>query len=42
MAISSPAQGVWFPPWAEILAQARLKALERRAYYRAIIEWQRT
>ena len=41
MAISSPAQGVWFPQWAEILAKTRLKDLERRAYYRAIIEYLR-
>jgi hypothetical protein len=41
MEISSPAQGVWFPQWAEILAKTRLKDLERRAYYRAIVEYLR-
>src|ERR1035438_8221012 len=41
MAISSPAQGVWFPQWAEVLAQFPLKELERRAYYRAIVEYLR-
>ena len=41
MAISSPAQGVWFPQWAEVLAKARFKDLERRAYYRAIVEYLR-
>ena len=33
--------GVWFPNWAEVLARVRLKELERRAYYRAIIEYLR-
>jgi hypothetical protein len=41
MTISSPAQGVWFPQWAGVLAKAPLKDLERRAYYRAIIEYLR-
>ena len=41
MAISSPAQGVWFPQWAGVLAQFPLKELERRAYYRAIVEYLR-
>ena len=41
MAISSHAQGVWFPQWAEVLAQFPLKELERRAYYRAIVEYLR-
>jgi integron integrase len=41
MAVSSSAQGVWFPQWAEILAKSPLKELERRAYYRAIVEYLR-
>jgi integron integrase len=41
MAISSPAQGVWFPQWAEVLAHVPLEELERRAYYRAIAEYLR-
>jgi hypothetical protein len=41
MAIPSPAQGVWFPQWAEVLAKARFKDLERRGYYRAIVEYLR-
>ena len=41
MAISSSAQGVWFPQWAGVLAQSPLKELERRAYYRAIVEYLR-
>jgi hypothetical protein len=39
MASSSCYQGVWFPQRAEILAQSPLKELERRAYYRAIVEY---
>ena len=35
------ADGVWFPNWAEVLARVRLKELERRAYYRAIVEYLR-
>jgi integron integrase len=31
------ADGVWFPNWAAVLAKARLKDLERRAYRLAII-----
>lgn len=41
MAISSSVQGVWFPQWAGVLAQSPLKELERRAYYRAIVEYLR-
>jgi hypothetical protein len=33
--------GVWFPNWAEVLARVRLQELERRAYYRAIVEYLR-
>ena len=33
--------GVWFPNWAAVLASVRLKELERRAYYRAIVEYLR-
>jgi hypothetical protein len=33
--------GVWFPNWAEVLAGVRLQDLERRAYYRAIVEYLR-
>jgi len=36
MALSTPAQGVWFPQWAEVLAKARLLDSERRTYRRAI------
>ena len=39
MALPSPAQGVWFPQWAEVLARARLKDQERRAFRRAIFEY---
>ena len=39
MGLSSPAQGVWFPHWAEVLARIRLKDLERRAYRSAIMEY---
>ena len=39
MALSSPAHGVWFPQWAEVLSRARLKDLERRTYRRAIGEY---
>jgi integron integrase len=41
MAVSSSTSGVWFPQWAEVLATAPLKDLERRAYYRAIVEYLR-
>jgi integron integrase len=41
MAVSSSTSGVWFPQWAEVLAKAPLKDLERRAYYRAIVEYLR-
>jgi hypothetical protein len=33
--------GVWFPNWAAVLARVRLQELERRAYYRAIVEYLR-
>jgi integron integrase len=33
--------GVWFPNWAEVLTGVRLKELERRAFYRAIVEYLR-
>src|ERR1035441_209086 len=33
--------GVWFPNWAAVLASVRLKELERRAYYRAMVEYLR-
>jgi integron integrase len=33
----SAADGVWFPNWAAVLAKARLKDLERRAYRLAIV-----
>src|ERR1035437_5579503 len=36
---STPASGVWFPHWAEVLAKVRLKDLERRAYRLAIVEY---
>ncbi|MEI6195311.1 MAG: integron integrase [Verrucomicrobiota bacterium] len=39
MALPSPSQGVWFPQWAEVLARARLKDQERRAFRRAIFEY---
>ena len=39
MALPSPSQGVWFPQWAEVLARARLKDQERRAFRSAIFEY---
>src|ERR1035437_5491441 len=36
---STPASGVWFPHWAEVLAKVRLKDLERRSYRLAIVEY---
>jgi integron integrase len=36
MTTSSSSSGVWFPQWAQALAQARLKEIERRAYRLAI------
>src|ERR1022692_1485607 len=39
MATSSSASGVWFPRWAEVLAGARLKDLERRVYRLAILQY---
>ena len=36
---SSPATGVWFPNWAEVLIRVRLKDLERRSYRLAIVEY---
>ena len=36
-----PSDGVWFPQWAEALNRVQLKELERRAYYRAIVEYLR-
>jgi hypothetical protein len=39
MGLSSSSQGVWFPHWAEVLVQARLKDLEQRAYRSAIMEY---
>jgi integron integrase len=36
-----PSDGVWFSNWAAVLARVRLKELERRAYYRAIVEYLR-
>jgi hypothetical protein len=36
---STPASGVWFPHWAEVLARVRLKDLERRSYRLAIVEY---
>jgi hypothetical protein len=32
-----PADGVWFPNWAVVLAKARLKDLDRRAYRLALV-----
>jgi integron integrase len=37
----SSTDGVWFPKWAEALAQARLRDLERQAYRLAIFEFLR-
>jgi integron integrase len=37
----SSTDGVWFPRWAEALAQARLRDLERQAYRLAIFEFLR-
>jgi len=39
MGNSSSTSGVWFPQWAEVLAGARLKDLERRAYRLAIVQY---
>lgn len=39
MGTSSSTSGVWFPQWAEVLAKARLKDLERRVYRLAIVEY---
>ncbi|MEI8288760.1 MAG: hypothetical protein WCH99_04760 [Verrucomicrobiota bacterium] len=39
MALPSPSQGIWFPQWAEVLARAPLKDLERRTYRRAIFDY---
>jgi integron integrase len=36
MTTSSSSSGVWFPQWAQVLAGARLKDIERRAYRLAI------
>ena len=36
MTTSSSFPGVWFPQWAEVLARARLKDIERRTYRLAI------
>ena len=37
----SSTSGVWFPKWAEALAQARLRDFERQAYRLAIFEYLR-
>ncbi len=37
----SSTDGVWFPKWAEALAQARLRDLDRQAYRLAIFEFLR-
>ena len=39
MALSPSSQGVWFPQWAEVLAKARLKDTDRRAYRRVIFDY---
>jgi Phage integrase, N-terminal SAM-like domain len=39
MSTSSSSSGVWFPQWAEALAGARLKDIERRTYRLAISQF---
>jgi hypothetical protein len=38
---ASSFHGVWFPKWAEALAQSRLRDFERQAYHIAILEFLR-
>ena len=39
--IFAPRPAVWFPQWAEVLAQVRLPALVRQQYRMAIVEYLR-